>query len=319
MTTLAIFEPHTLIGKEVCEGLGRRPDPARQIRGLSVDQERAGALIELGGDAALVQAYEGADSLADVALAFLCGDTTASQPVLDQMPAGLQAILVGQPEYAEGDSVLVAGVNLEDKPRGPIHRSPHPGAIALSLLLKPLQELGLASAHAVVHLPASAADQQGIDEVLEQSRSILAFTSRPEPEVFGTQLAYNLLPGSVAGGNLAQQARATLGADVPLAVQTVQAGVFHSVAISLHVVLDAHPEEDEIGELLEASPWIRPVDEPYLLGPIDAAADEHILLGPIARSSDVAAAYDLWAVMDNLTRGGSLNALEIGAALLGKL
>jgi aspartate-semialdehyde dehydrogenase len=56
-------------------------------------------------------------------------------------------------------------------------------------------------------------------------------------------------------------------------------------------------------------------DKPRLLGPIDAAASDKVLFGTV-RKDEAAGGLWLWAVMDNLTRGGALNAIEIAEALL---
>ncbi len=53
-----------------------------------------------------------------------------------------------------------------------------------------------------------------------------------------------------------------------------------------------------------------------LAGPIAAAGSNRVLLGPVAAADGRPGRYWLRAVMDNLTRGGAVNALEIAAAVL---
>ena len=51
-------------------------------------------------------------------------------------------------------------------------------------------------------------------------------------------------------------------------------------------------------------------------GPIAAAGSKKVLLGPVEPASGQPGRYWLRAVMDNLTRGGAVNALEIAATVL---
>ena len=55
-------------------------------------------------------------------------------------------------------------------------------------------------------------------------------------------------------------------------------------------------------------------DRPKHLGPIEAAASDKVIFGTVRK--DDTGGFWLWAVMDNLTRGGALNAVEIAEAVL---
>ena len=45
--------------------------------------------------------------------------------------------------------------------------------------------------------------------------------------------------------------------------------------------------------------------------PIDAAAQEEVLVGSVRADPDYPGGYWIWAVLDNLVRGGALNAVEV--------
>jgi aspartate-semialdehyde dehydrogenase len=67
-----------------------------------------------------------------------------------------------------------------------------------------------------------------------------------------------------------------------------------------------------IRKALAGNPHIETAEDPKHLGPIDSAASDKVLVGAIRKAPD--RGFWLWAVMDNLTRGGALNALEIAEA-----
>jgi aspartate-semialdehyde dehydrogenase len=210
---------------------------------------------------------------------------------------------------------VVAGVNLVAAVRGAALASPHPGAVLLAHLLHPLRRFGLAGASAVVVQPSSFRDKPGLDELFGQARNMVAMRAQDEPAVFGRQLAFNLLPTPVSGPAVAGQVRAALGggeAAVPLAVRVLQGAVFHGVSAAVHLRLDGEADPAAVREALGEHPFNRLAEDSELLGPIDAAASDEVLIGGVEA---VAAAYGggvwLWGVMDNLTRGGALNAVAI--------
>ena len=115
-----------------------------------------------------------------------------------------------------------------------------------SLLLRLAAHFTLTSAVAQVFSPASEIGPQAVEELQRQTASLLSFQKVPE-EVFGQQLAFNLLPrigrGRAKGAALAavenrlrEQLCSYLAGRVPMpALRIFQAPVFHSVALSLYV------------------------------------------------------------------------------------
>jgi aspartate-semialdehyde dehydrogenase len=140
-------------------------------------------------------------------------------------------------------------------------------------------------------------------------------TARRRSQVFGAQLAFNLLPAAHAeetASTVVAALDAVLPAPVPLSVQLVQGGTFHCLTLSLYVRCAIAPSMQAVRKALAASPFVEPSEDPRHLGPISAAASDKVLLGTLRKD---ARGFWIWAAMDNLTRGGALNALEIAAAV----
>jgi len=212
----------------------------------------------------------------------------------------------------EDGQPVVAGVNTEDARLGQVLVSPHPAVVLLAHLLQPLRNLQIESAVATVIQPASLYGTAGLEELFEQTRQIVAMTERRPTPIFGGQLAFNVLPTTADALPLADLLGKVVDGAPPVAIQVLQGGVFHSLAVSLCVRLGGAGGKatvQSVRKALSASPYIEAAGRPKNLGPIDAAAQDKVIFGTVRK--DATGGFWLWATMDNLTRGGALNAIEI--------
>jgi aspartate-semialdehyde dehydrogenase len=320
VSVLAILHPVNLLGKELRETLGRGVvGPSwQEVRLLSTAEHEVGTLTETGGVPAVVQRYE-PGSLDGVAVAFFCGPIAANRAPLAELPLEMTAVVLSPDATLADGHPVVAGINT--RPSGAanggseILLSPHPAAVLLAHLLHPLAGFEPREAVATVIQPVSLYDDAGIEELFEQTRQIVAMTSRRRSPLFGAQLAFNLLPAAhteEAAATIAAAVAAVLPAPVALSVELVQGGIFHCLALGLHVRCAARPSAQAVRKALAASPFVELAEDPRHLGPIAAAASDKVLLGAVRKDES---GIWIWAVMDNLTRGGAVNALEIAAAV----
>ena len=314
MSRLAIVHPTTLLGRELREALSRHPArPASDIRLLSAVEEEIGTVTEIGGTAALVGRFDPLE-IEGTPLVFFCGDVAIERPLLAQLPAGTVAIVLSADATAEDGAFAVADIGSTAPPETRVWVSPHPAVVGLAHLVAGLRPLGLRGASVTVAQPASHRGQPGIDELFEETRGILAFTAQPRPQVFRRQLAFNLLPCPGVGEGLATALAAALGSDAPpVRLQSLQGGMFHGLAISADLRFDTRPTPHELATALTADPWIELARDVALLGPIDGSGSDKILIGDlrVARAAEGGSQVWLWAVLDNLTVGGALNALAL--------
>lgn len=312
---LAVIHPNDLLGDELRQVLGQRPELWHQIDLLTDRPEEVGILTDIGGAAAMVKSLD-EEGLAGVDAVFFAGRAEAGRALLPRVPEGTVVVFLAPESVPDDGHPLVAGVNLgtvheEGGGRRRVLLSPYPGAVALALLLAPLRAFGLRRVSATLLQPVSSVSRAGLDEMLEQARSILAFAKNPPRQVFSTQMVFNIIPADPNHSAAAHLRTVLELPELPLSVQVLQASVFHSYGISLHVELENDPGLAVVEETLEAAPHLDRVIETELLGPIDAANREEILLGPIDPVPEIPGTYQIWAVMDNLTRGGALNAVAI--------
>jgi aspartate-semialdehyde dehydrogenase len=317
VTTLAVVHPTNLLGKELRETLEHRAVRWSELRLLSTLEDEIGTLTEVAGAAAVVQRYE-PETLEGVGVAFFCGPAEANRPIVEELPPDATGILLSLDATAGDAPPVVAGVNPERAAGARVLLSAHPVAILLAHLLHPLAPFRPESAVATVVEPASVADDPGIQELFEETRQILSMSGKRSHPVFGSQLSFNLIPAAAPAEPVEEQLRAVLadagGAPPRIALQRLQGGVFHGLSASLHVRFETSPDARAVRRALIAHPFVEPAEKPRALGPIDAAGGAAVLAGAVRRSPD--GGFWIWAVMDNLTRGGALNAIELAESAL---
>jgi aspartate-semialdehyde dehydrogenase len=308
MSGIAILHPTNLLGKELTETFEHRAKQWREVRLLSTREDEVGTLTDVGGAAGLVTRYE-PESLRGISTVYFCGPIAANRPLFDDLPPGATGVVLSPDATPEDGVPVVAGVNTEAANLGTVLVSPHPGVVLLAHLLHPLRDLEPVSVIATLIQPVSMYDNTGLEDLFDQTKGIVTMTGAKPSKIFGTQLAFNLIPARVDPLPLAQALRTVLGGkELPMTLQVAQGGIFHSVTASLYLRMPEKVTVPTIRKALSQSPYLEPAEHPKRLGPIDAAAREKVLFGTI-RKDDLGGIW-IWAVMDNLTRGGALNAIE---------
>lgn len=306
MSGLAIVEPKSLVGEAVRDAVTSGADTWDRVELFTTDAEEVGAVTEVAGRAALVQALE-SEPLEAFDVVLFCG-SQAPLDILESLPQGCRSIVIDPQTPVEGAVPIVAGVNGGEIAGIPRVLSPAPAVLLLSQVLAPLRPLGALEVVAHVLQPASARGKAGLDELFGQTRSILSMTEERPEDVFGAQLAFNLLPWEGSSSTLAENLETIVGGELEVRIHLSQAGVFHCCS----AVIFLSTEEDLGAENLHArlleNPLIERAEHPGLLGPVAAATARKILIGEITPSTG--RRYCLWCCMDNLTASAD-NALSL--------
>lgn len=247
---IAIVGAATLRGKELNEALGESPFAGADFS-LMDDESQLGQLEAVGDEVTFIQriepsAFEGMDFV------FFAGSEEVTQKHFKAAQKS-GASIVDLSSALEGEpGVLLCAPWLDEatsqKSRvslgTPAVVPAHPVAVALALMLQRLRELGdVRFAAATVLEPASEYGHAALDELHQQTVSLLNFQSLPKA-VYDTQVAFNIAPalGSEAQADLmASESRirrhyGQIGGALPDAmVQLLHAPVFHGHGISLAV------------------------------------------------------------------------------------
>ncbi len=202
--------------------------------------------------------------------------------------------------------------------------SPHAATIMVSALMVRLAaHFPIRSAVGHLYSPASEIGSRAIDELQRQTVNLLSFQKVPQ-EIFGGQLAFNLLPrlGTPAEqaapieSRVRSQLQAYLQNRAPWpAVRLLQVPVFYSMALSLYVETEDRVAPADLVAALDGRPLRIRRGSQKPPSQVEAAGSNEILVDAIEPDSTCPEGIWLWAVADNL-RLAALNAAQIAESLI---
>lgn len=317
MLKIAIAGASTLMGRELKDVLSESPLAAATFALLD-EEEAQGKLDQVGDEVAFIQAIN-ADAFDRADFTFFCGaEKLTLRHWREALRAGSTVLdLSGALDQETGVLVRAPWLGTEPVPLDLFTHAvvpAHPAAIALGLLMQRLQQAApVRFAAATVLEPASEFGRAAMDELHQQTVSLLSFQSLPRA-IYDAQAAYNLL------GGLGEAATVNLsGADAQirrhyealgsgrwpaLALQVIHAPVFHGHTFSIAVELErpvalATLEEAVTGEHVDLI--FEDTDSPSNL----AATGQNDLLVRLrpegaARNPNSITRFWLWVAADNL-------------------
>ena len=323
---IAIAGASSLVGRELKEVLSESPLASADFALL--DEEVAqGQLDQVGDEATFIQAIS-ADAFEHADFTFFCGSENLTRQHWRQaLRAGSTVLdLTGTLDQETG--VLVRAPWLGSAAADADLFTPavvpaHPAVIPIALLLERLGHAApIRFAAATVLEPASEFGRAAMDELHQQTVSLLSFQSLPRA-IYDAQAAYNLLAGlgeSAAVSLSTVEARIrrhyevlTSGRGPALAIQVIHAPVFHGLTFSIAVELERPVEivaleESLTGEHVDLV--LEDTDSPSNLA-ATGQNDVLVRLRPelLGRNSSQASRLWLWAAADNL-RLHAQNAVE---------
>lgn len=317
MYKIAIAGASTLIGRELKEVLSESPFDSAGFA-LFDEGDAAGQLDQVGDEATFIRAIS-ADAFEGADFTFFCGSENLTRRHWQQ---ALRA----------GSTVLDLSGALDREP-GVVIRAPwlgseagavdlftpavvpaNPAVIVVGLLLQRLQQAAtLRFAAATVLEPASDFGRAAMDELHQQTVSLLSFQTLPQA-VYDAQAAYNLLAGTGENSkvNLAEvEARMrrhyealTGGRGPALALQVIHAPVFHGVAFSILVELERPVESIALEEALAGEHVELVLEDTDSPSNLAATGQDDILVRMrpelLGRNSNQTSRLWLWAAADNL-------------------
>ena len=241
----------SLLGKELSEALADSAMATSDVVLLDAE-DTAGRLSSLGEEANFIQRLD-ADAISGLDIVFFAGDADTTRRYLNAAnEAG--ASVVDLTYALENDpNAILRGLwgGLPGRTRQPDLTTPaivsaHPAALMLALLIRRLNaRLAIRTVAATFFEPASEHGQAAMDELHQQTVSLLSFQSLPRDQ-YDAQVAFNMLPSvgeagklnlSTIGARILDQYRALAGdeAAANVTVQVLQAPVFHGYTATLLV------------------------------------------------------------------------------------
>jgi aspartate-semialdehyde dehydrogenase len=324
---IALVGASSLLAKELKESLTESPLAGASF--VLLDEASTQGQLEQVGDEVTVVQTIGESSFNDIDFTFFAGNEELTRKYWRHaVGAGSTVVDMGGTLDSE-PGVLVRAPWLSDAIGSPdlLTKAVVPAnaaALALALLMDRLQEVAeVRFAAATVLQPASEYGKEGLDELHQQTVSLLSFQNMPRA-VFDTQVAYNTLSSFGDGATVSLAASeqrirrhyaALAGDRLPdLRLQVLHVPVFHgntfSICIELERAVPLSTIEDALGgEHLDLV--LEETDSPSNLA---AAGQNDVLVWlkpepPVDRMSGETSRFWLWAASDNL-RLAAQNAVE---------
>ncbi len=315
---LGIINPLTLVGNEVKSILRERAFPFAKVALLDSSGKNAGALTEVADEPTVVTPVSQAE-LEDLDVVFFCGPPAGNREWIERAGEDdFHAIDLSQPTTAEEGKLAIAGVNLEEiDASDSVLVSPHPVAIPIALILHQIERLApVEICTATVVQPASEFEQAGVEELAQQTISVLNIKSVPK-EIFDRQLAFNLYPALEHNEEvIVSQVRSFIDPRTELAVLITQGTIFHGHTFSLFIKTKSAIEPARILESLKANPAFAFAEGDQAFGTIDAAGKDEVLIAEVRPDPSIKGGFWVWAVCDNLRRSSALNGVLIAEKVL---
>ena len=198
---VAIVGAGTLKGKELKDVLTERNFPAGNIRLLD-DEEALGQLESVGDEPSFIQSVT-AEHLSGVDFTFFASEEAYTNKTWElARRAGSEIIDITYALDSPPEAVVRAPWLEQELGEGhPVElvTAPvviaHPASVVLGLLMVRVHKHHkIRHANATVLEPASERGRRGMDELHEQTVNLLSFQQLPMI-VFGTQVAFNVVPG----------------------------------------------------------------------------------------------------------------------------
>ncbi len=329
---LALVGPDTFRGKELTSLLNKRKIRISKMEFYDPGiEEEFSKLTQFRGEPKAVHpldenAFEGID------LVFLAADPKTNRK-FGPIASKKKTWVVDLSETFNRDRkvpLVVAGVNdgiLQKKKLGVV-ANPHPVTIFLSHLFHLLQHhFGLEEADAIVLQPVSAFAVPGIEELASQCFDVLR-GSQIEKRIFKTQIAFNLLSQTdeVNSNGLTTTEEELISelkrifdkSELRLALSLIQAPVFHTYSIMTRCLLEKEASIPDLEELFKnALNFELGSSIPSCpASSVAVSGKDQIYIGRIKKDESFPRSFWIWTVADNLTRGSSVNALEIAEEIL---
>jgi len=314
---IAISGAATLLGKELKDALSDSPLAVANF--VLMDEEDAqGQLDQVGDEVTFIQKIA-ADAFDHADFTFFCGSEEQTRLHWRQaLEAGSTVIdLTGALDEENGVVVRAPWLAADAAPVDlltPAVAPAHPAALALALMMGKLQQASpVRFAAATVMAPASEFGKAAMDELHQQTVSLLSFQSMPKA-IYDAQVAYNLLSGlgesatvnlAVLEARIRRHYQSLTGGRGPaLAVQVIHAPVFHGHTFAVAVELERPVERMALEEALSGDHVdlvLEDTDSPSNLA-VTGQNDVLVRLRPEpgARNSSLISRLWLWAASDNL-------------------
>lgn len=323
------------VGRTFIEILEERNFPVKNIKYLASSRS-AGTYLEWKGEDVMVEelkedSFEGID----IAL-FSAGGGTSTKFAPFAAKSG--AVVVDNSSAWRMDDevpLVVPEINPEDVAQYTnkgIIANPNCSTIQMVVPLKPIHDKAKIKRIVVsTYQATSGAGQSAMNELHDQTVSILNGRGPTEPKKFPHQIAFNAIPRidvvfddgyTKEEVKMVNETKKIMHDNsIEVTATCVRIPVFYGHSESVNIETEKNISPDEVRELLSNAPGIVVQDEPkkdiYPLA-IESAGTDPVYVGRIRKDFSIPNGINMWVVADNIRKGAALNAIQIAEVLIEK-
>ena len=330
---VAVVGATGLVGETLVKVLEERNFPVSELH-LLASNRSVGKRVDYKSSSLPVRELAHFDfSKADIAL-FSPG-AEVSREYAPQAAAAGCIVIDNTSEFRYDDDVplIVPEVNphtiVQYKNRR-IIANPNCSTIQLVVALKPIHDaVGIERINVATYQSVSGAGREAIEELAQQSITLLSGKGPVEPYVVPKQIAFNCVPQidrfedngyTREEMKIVWETRKILeDPGIRINATAVRVPVFygHSEAVSIETRTKITPEEARA--LLEKAPGVQVMDERrpggYPTAATEAANRDTVYVGRIRQDASTERGLNLWVVADNVRKGAATNSIQIAELL----
>ncbi len=277
---------------------GSRVDLYGTTRGETV-------LSEYDGEARLIQEPD-LGEIVDHRIIFLCEEGALAEQVTQA--AGEDSVVI---------DLLDRGPARSDR----VHVVPHSLSLLVADVLQPVcRAFELAEVTAIVLRPAADFGERGVEELREQTVSLLNF-SEVSAETFGVQLAFNLIPQHrMPDGSQALEARLAGEVsrlldwpEIRIACRLITAPLFYGHGMQLRFRLGQPVATKDVQAVFDRAGFVATGEASPTITPLEVTGEALTRVSGLAE--DGLGSYWLWAVAGQTADRGAQHALRLAVRL----
>jgi aspartate-semialdehyde dehydrogenase len=319
------------VGAVMRQVLEEREFPLSRLRLLASARSAGKRLPFRGGEIEVEELEPGSFVGVDIAL-FSAGGDVSREFVPHAVDSG--AIVVDNSSafrMEPGVPLVVPEVNAADVAgHNGIVANPNCSTIQMVVALAPLATLSPIRRVVVsTYQAASGAGQPAMDELVEQTRAVLAGEPYP-PDKFAHTIAFNVIPQIdvfLDDGSTKEEWKMVVetqkimhAPDLAVTATCIRVPVLRAHSEAVWVEFESPVTLDAARLALAAAPGVVVEDDPaagFYPMPLEATDTDDVYVGRLRDDPTVPNGLAMWVVADQLRKGAATNAVQIAELLLG--
>lgn len=315
------------VGTTMIRSLEEQEFPVSQLHVLATSRS-AGTQLNFRGQSLTVQNVDDFN-FAQVKVALFAGGEIAAEKLVPRAQESGAVVIDNSATFRMRSDVplVVPEVNSHAlKAHQGIVANPNCSTIQMVVALQPFMDLGLKRVTVSTYQSVSGTGKEAIEELEAQARAWAAGQAPPPPNVYPSQIAFNVLPQIGSFGEdgftgeerkMIEETRKILGLpDLRISATCVRVPVFYGHAESVHIELERPCSVAEATERLSAFPGVLVLPPGPHPTPLQAAHQDKVLVGRIRVDPSCENGLQMWVVADNLRKGAASNAVQIATRML---